>query len=128
MAHPPFILCILVLLDSVSKKSSIAMAIGSGGGVIRGGPTLARSILIIASMGAALPILLAGTSIGLASRIGGGAAAVTEKTIKSRRLKQAPESIDEDKEATWHLEGDMTRQRSNNKVVNKIAKSGIQNF
>ena len=76
-------------------------------------------------MGAALPVLLAGTSIGLASGIGGGAAAVTEKIIKSRQLKQAQESIDADKEATCHLEEDISKLRSNKKVVNKIAKDVI---
>ena len=76
-------------------------------------------------MGAALPVLLAGTSIGLASGIGGGAAAVTEKIIKSRQLKQAQESIDADKEATCHLEEDIWKLRSNKKVVYKIAKDVI---
>merc|ERR1712141_412944 len=69
--------------------------------------------------------LLAGTSIGLASGIGGGAAAVTEKIIKSRQLKQAQESIDADKEATSHLEEDITNLRSNQKVMNKIAKDVV---
>ena len=120
-----FITYLFLLLDSVSKKSGIAKAIGSGGGAIGGGLTLVGGILTIASMGAALPVLLAGTSIGLASGIGGGAAAVTEKIIKSRQLKQAQESIDADKEATCHLEEDISKLRSNKKVVNKIAKDVI---
>ena len=110
------------IIDSVSKKSSIAKAIGSGGGAIGGGLTLVGGILTIATAGAALPVLIAGTSIGLASGIGGGAAAVTERIIKSRQMKQAQESIDADKEATSHLEEDITKLRSNKKVVNKIAK------
>ena len=120
-----FFTYLFLLLDSVSKKSGIAKAIGSGGGAIGGGLTLVGGILTIASMGAALPVLLAGTSIGLASGIGGGAAAVTEKIIKSRQLKQAQESIDADKEATCHLEEDISKLRSNKKVVNKIAKDVI---
>jgi hypothetical protein len=106
----------------VSKKSSIAKAIGSGGGALGGGLTLIGGILTIATAGAALPVLIAGTSIGLASGIGGGAAAVTERIIKSRQMKQAQDSIDADKEATCHLEEDIIKLRSNKKVVNKIAK------
>ena len=115
----------LFFVDSVSKKSGIAKAIGSGGGAIGGGLTLIGGILTIASAGAALPVLLAGTSIGLASGIGGGAAAITEKIIKSRQLKQAQESIDADKKATCHLEEDIVKLRSNKKVVNKIAKDVV---
>lgn len=81
--------------------------------------------MTIATAGAALPVLIAGTSIGLASGLGGGAAAVTEKIIKSNQLKQAQESIDADKEATCHLEEDISKLRSNKKVVNKIAKDVI---
>lgn len=112
-------------IDSVTKKTGIVKAIGSGGGAIGGGLTMLGGILTIATAGAALPVLIAGTSIGLASGIGGGAAAVTEKIIKSNQLKQAKESIDADKEATSHLEEDIAKLRSNKKVVNKIAKDVI---
>lgn len=76
-------------------------------------------------MSAALPVLLAGIIKGLASGIGGGAAAVTEKIIKSWRLNQAQESIDVDKEATSDLEEDISRLRSNKKIVINIAKDMI---
>ena len=112
-------------LDSVTKKTGIAKAIGSGGGAIGGGLTMLGGIMTIATAGAALPVLIAGTSIGLASGLGGGAAAVTHKIIKSNQLKQAQESIDADKEATCHLEEDISKLRSNKKVVNKIAKDVI---
>ena len=106
----------------MSLKTGIAKAIGSGTGAVGGGLTLIGGILTIASAGAALPVLLAGTSIGLAAGIGGGAAAVTEKIIKSRQMKQAQAAIEADKEATCHLEEDIVKLRSNKKVVNKIAK------
>ena len=115
----------MAFIDSVTKKTGIVKAIGSGGGAIGGGLTMLGGILTIATAGAALPVLIAGTSIGLASGIGGGAAAVTEKIIKSNQLKQAKESIDADKEATSHLEEDIAKLRSNKKVVNKIAKDVI---
>ena len=43
----------------------------------------------ILSAGAALPVLLAGTGIGLAAGVAGGTAAVTEKIIKSRQMSVA---------------------------------------
>ena len=76
-------------------------------------------ILAIATAGAALPVLIAGFSVGLASGIEGVAAAVTEKVMKSNQLKQAQKSIDADKEATCHLEEDITKLRSDRKVVKK---------
>jgi hypothetical protein len=43
----------------------------------------------ILSAGAALPVLLAGTGIGLAAGVAGGTAAVTEKVMKSRQMSVA---------------------------------------
>ena len=43
---------------------------------------LRPSILTIATAGAALPVLLVGTGIGLVSGVTGGAAAITQKIIK----------------------------------------------
>ena len=108
--------------ESVSRKTGIAKAVGSGSGAFAGGLTLVGGILTIASAGTALPVLLAGTGIGLAAGIGGGAAAVAEKILNSRQLKQAQASIEADKEATSHLEEDIIKLKSNKKVVNKIAK------
>ena len=56
--------------------------VGSGGGAVGGGLTLVGGLLTIMSAGAALPVLLVGTGIGLASGVAGGAAAITEKIIK----------------------------------------------
>ena len=66
-------------IDSVSKKSGIAKAIGSGSGALAGGLTLIGGALTIATGGvAAVPVLLAGTGLGLAAGVGGGAAADEE--------------------------------------------------
>ncbi len=48
---------------------------------------------------AAVPILLAGTGLGLTAGITGGAAAITEKIIQSRQMSEAQEAIDKDKVA-----------------------------
>ena len=43
----------------------------------------------ILSAGAALPVLIAGTGLGLAAGVTGGTAAVTEKVLKSRQMSVA---------------------------------------
>ena len=63
-------------------RTGIAKVVGSGGGAVGGGLTLVGGLLTIMSAGAALPVLLVGTGIGLASGVTGGAAAITEKIIK----------------------------------------------
>ena len=60
--------------------------VGSGGGAVGGGLTLVGGLLTIMSAGAALPVLLVGTGIGLASGVTGGAAAIAEKIIKASTL------------------------------------------
>ena len=69
-------------IDTVSRRTGIAKVVGSGGGAVGGGLTLVGGLLTIMSAGAALPVLLVGTGIGLASGVTGGAAAITEKIIK----------------------------------------------
>jgi len=109
-------------IDSVSKKSGLAKAIGSGGGIVAGGLTLIGGALTIASAGAALPILLAGTGLGLASGVGGGAAAVTEKVIKSQQMKAAKSAIEEDALATTHLENKVEKVSKDKRITKLIAK------
>ena len=67
-------------------RTGIAKVVGSGGGAVGGGLTLVGGLLTIMSAGAALPVLLVGTGIGLASGVTGGAAAIAEKIIKASTL------------------------------------------
>ena len=67
-------------------RTGIAKVVGSGGGAVGGGLTLVGGLLTIMSAGAALPVLLVGTGIGLASGVTGGAAAITEKIIKASTI------------------------------------------
>lgn len=71
-------------IESVSRKSGMAKMIGSGGGVLAGGLTIIGGALTIASMGAAFPLLVAGTSLGLASGVAGGKE--SEATVNSSIL------------------------------------------
>ena len=112
-------------LDKVLMKTKIAKVVGLSGGAIGGGLTMLGGALTIATAGAALPVFIAGTSICLASGIGEGAAAISEKIIKSKQLKEAQEAIDADKEATSLLEQDISCVQSNKKVLNMMTKDVI---
>ena len=111
-------------IESVSRRTGWAKAIGSGSGALAGGLTLVGGILTIASAGAALPVLLAGTGLGIASGVGGGAAAVTEKIIKSRQMDAARKALEADKLATTHLETQLEKVRKD-KVAKKVAKDAL---
>lgn len=51
-----------------------------------------------------MPFFKLGTSLGLASGITGGAAAITDKILKSRQLKEVEAALLLDQEATKDLE------------------------
>ena len=72
-------------------------AVSSGGGALAGGLTLVGGALTIATAGAALPFLLVGTGLGLAAGVTGGAAAITEKVIKSKQMAEAEEALKRDR-------------------------------
>jgi hypothetical protein len=110
-------------VDRVSKKGIIARAIGSGTGIVAGGLTIIGGALTIATGGlAAVPILIAGTGVGIAAGVTGGAAAITEKIIKSRQMKAARLALEADKDATAQLEQQMTQLSKNGGVMKKVAK------
>lgn len=82
-------------LDSVWMKCKKAYAVGSFGGVVGGCLTIAGGIATMATAGAAAPILLAGTGIGVA---GAGANVLTsfyEAAIKSSEIKKAEKDLQE---------------------------------
>jgi len=108
-------------IDTVSRRTGIAKVVGSGGGAVGGGLTLVGGLLTIMSAGAALPVLLVGTGIGLASGVTGGAAAITEKIIKSKQMKAAEAALSADESATQHLEEKVTKLREN-RVVKEVAR------
>jgi len=70
---------IATYIDSFTKKTSLAKAIGSGTGILGGGLTVIGGGLTIASTGgiAAVPILLAGAAIEIAGSVTGGAATIS---------------------------------------------------
>ncbi len=86
-------------VDDVSRRTGVAKVIGSGGGAVGGAITVVGGALtVFATAGAtAVPLLLAGASIGLASGVTGGAAAIAEKVIKSKQMAEAQEAIRRDR-------------------------------
>jgi len=106
------------------RKTGVAKIVGSGSGAVAGGLTLIGGALTIATAGAALPVLLAGTSLGLAAGVTGGAAAITEKVIKSRQMKEAEEAIAKDKETTEDLEH-MVFELRESALAREVAKEAI---
>ena len=97
----------------------ISQVVGSGGGVLAGGLTVAGGVMTVMTAGAALPVLVAvrprifnrkvhafkkicpkspetaqGASLGLASGITGGAAAITKKVLNSQQMKKVEVAIE----------------------------------
>ena len=62
---------IAAYMDKLAKKTGIARLVGSGGGVLAGGLTVAGGVMTVLTAGAAMPVLAAGAGLGLASGITG---------------------------------------------------------
>ena len=80
----------------------MAKAVGSGSGAVGSALTVVGGSLILTSTiwtagGTAFTVLLAGTSLGLASGLAGGAATITESVIKSKQVALAQRAIEKDK-------------------------------
>ncbi len=115
-------------VESVSKRTRVAKVAGSGGGAVGGALTVVGGALTVfgttVTAGAILPILVAGTSIGLASGLTGGAASITEKIVKSRQMAEAQEAIKKDREATELLEERLEHLQQSS-VARKVAANAV---
>jgi len=103
-------------MDEISRKAGVAKVVGSGGGVLAGGLTLAGGVMTVMTAGAALPVLVAGASLGLASGITGGAAAITKKVLNSQQMKRVEVAIEVDSAATKELATEVEAVRNDNRV------------
>ena len=54
-------------IDSIGKKTGMARVLGSSGGILAGGLTIAGGVMTVMTAGAAAPVLFAGAGLGLAS-------------------------------------------------------------
>merc|ERR1712013_624993 len=103
-------------IDSVAKQTGVAKVVGSGGGVLAGGLTVVGGVMTVMTAGAALPVLVAGASLGLASGITGGAAAITKKVLNSQQMKRVEVAIEVDSAATKELATEVEAVRNDNRV------------
>ena len=109
--------------------SSPPQVVGSSGGVLSGGLTVAGGVVTILSGGAAAPILIAaGAGIGLASGITGAGASVSRTIIKSKQMKKVQQAIDEDAATTEELEIELEKvatDRRKRKIADHVLTAGF---
>ena len=107
-------------IDNVAKQTGVAKVVGSGGGVLAGGLTVVGGVLTLLTAGAALPVLVAGAGLGLASGITGGAAAITKKIMSSKQMSKVKVAIEVDSAATSELVSELETVKKDDRVT-KVA-------
>ena len=107
-------------IDSVAKQTGVAKVVGSGGGVLAGGLTVVGGVMTVLTAGAALPVLVAGAGLGLASGITGGAAAITKKILESKQMSKVKVAIEVDSAATSELVSEIDIVKNDTRVT-KVA-------
>merc|ERR1712013_369731 len=107
-------------IDSVAKQTGVAKVVGSGGGVLAGGLTVVGGVMTVLTAGAALPVLVAGAGLGLASGIAGGAAAITKKILESKQMSKVKVAIEVDSAATSELVSEIDIVKNDTRVT-KVA-------
>ena len=107
-------------IDNVAKQTGVAKVVGSSGGVLAGGLTIVGGVMTVLTAGAALPVLVAGAGLGLASGITGGAAAITKKILSSKQMSKVQVAIEVDSAATSELVSELENVKKDNRVT-KVA-------
>jgi len=102
-------------MDSVTHRTGLAKIVGSGGGILAGGLTLAGGVMTILTAGAAAPVLIAGASLGLASGITGASASITKKILASQQMKKVEVAIEVDSAATSQLVTEVDTMKNDSK-------------
>jgi len=106
-------------IDGVARKTGIAKVVGSSGGVLAGGLTLAGGVMTVLTAGAALPVLAAGAGLGLASGLTGASAALSKKILSSKQMSRVQLAIEVDSNATKELESEVEIIK-NDKRIHKV--------
>lgn len=94
--------------------------VGSGGGVLAGGLTLAGGVMTVMTAGAALPVLAAGAGLGLASGITGASAALSHKILSSKQMSKVEVAIEVDSAATKEFVSEVEVVKKDTRI-NKVA-------
>ncbi|XP_059078414.1 uncharacterized protein LOC131876893 isoform X2 [Tigriopus californicus] len=100
-------------VEKVFRRAGRTKIASTGASVMAGGVTIVGGVMTIASAGAALPVLVAGASMALASGVAGGTAAVSEKVIKSKEMKKAQKTVALDMDQAKELEQALRDTRKN---------------
>jgi len=106
-------------MDSLGYQTSMAQVVGAGGGVLASGLTMVGGVMTVLTAGAAVPVLVAGAGLGLASGLTGGAAIITSKVMASKQMALVDVAIEVDTAATNELALEM----ENAKKIVKVARA-----
>jgi len=104
-------------MDNLGKKTGLARVVGSSGGILAGGLTIAGGVMTVMTAGAAAPVLVAGAGLGLASGITGGAAALTKKILSSKQMKEVEVALEVDAAATSELNVEVNRVKEDSNLL-----------
>ena len=107
-------------IDNVGKQTGVAKVVGSSGGILAGGLTIVGGVMTVLTAGPALPVLVAGAGLGLASGITGGAAAITKKIMSSKQMSKVKVAIEVDSAATSELFSELETVKKDERVT-KVA-------
>ena len=94
----------------------MVQVVGSGGGVLAGGLTLAGGVMTVLTAGAALPVLAAGAGLGLASGLTGASAALSKKILSSKQMSRVQLAIEVDSAATQELVSEVETVKQDTRV------------
>ena len=106
-------------MDSLGYQTNLAQVVGAGGGVLASGLTMVGGVMTVLTAGAAVPVLVAGAGLGLASGLAGGAAIITNKVMSSKQMTFVDVAIEVDTAATNELALEM----ENAKNIMKVARA-----
>ena len=114
--------CIADYMDSTGQHTSMVQVMGAGGGVLASGLTVMGGVMTVLTAGAAVPVLLVGAGLGLASGLTGGAAVIAKKILSSKQMALVEVAIEVDTAATSELAMEMDNVK---KIMNMVRAAGV---
>jgi len=106
-------------IESLGYQTNIAKVMGASGGVLASGLTMVGGVMTFVTAGTALPFLVAGAGLGLASGLTGSVATFRNKILCSRQMEKVDIAIEVDTNATNELALEMENARN----IVKVAKA-----
>ena len=75
-------------IESLGYQTNVAKVMGASGGVLASGLTIVGGVMTFVTAGTALPFLVAGAGLGLASGLTGSVATFRNKILSSRQMEK----------------------------------------